>query len=281
MFERVESHNDRTASIPDELQETDEEGISTEKDGESWLLEEKRRREQEGRDLKLIIVARDGNTGVGKTTLAVRLAKLWDDEWSADKVSVGDAERFAELYDEVDRGSTIILDEAEEAANARRAMTAENISVVNQWAQRRQWGIASVMTLPSSSQIDNQLRELADVKIICHARPRGKAVVYKYKVGDHSGNIWAERRETIYFDEMDDDEDYQRLAEMKEEMLSVKNDDEDGPAVDPQAMACSLRRNNDDMSPADIAETIPNNPDTSEQYSRRTVRRWLERKDLI
>jgi len=251
---------------------------------DSWLLKEHRNRLQNNRDLKVVIVARDADRGVGKTTLAVHLCRIFDlseEGWNVEKAVVGDVDEYTDLYEEHERKSCLLLDEAEEAAYARRAMAEENRKANMTWAKKRQWQMSSIFTLPSSSQLDKGLREMADVVIICYSNPVGRARVYKVKVDDISGKIWLNPKEEIEFDDLDGDDDYMEMSRMKEEEASDKEEDEDEQTVDAQEMAASLKRNKGDLSPAQIAEMIPPNDNTGEQYSRQTVRRWLDDADLL
>jgi len=110
-----------------------------------------------GRDANIVITA-SSETGVGKSTLAVTLALLIDQHgWSSEKAAIGSAEEYDRLYDEVDPGSVVILDEAEEAVDSRRGMTSESVSLAQSFAAKRYKQVFSILTAPTKSWSDKRL----------------------------------------------------------------------------------------------------------------------------
>jgi len=110
-----------------------------------------------GRDANIVITA-SSETGVGKSTLAVTLALLIDQHgWTSEKAAIGSAEEYDRLYDEVDPGSVVILDEAEEAVDSRRGMTSESVSLAQSFAAKRYKQVFSILTAPTKSWIDKRL----------------------------------------------------------------------------------------------------------------------------
>jgi len=87
---------------------------------ESHFFAEYLNRLVSGRDMHIIVTA-GSETGVGKTTLAVSLALLMDQRgWNAEKAAVALPDKYSALYDQVEPGSVLLLDEVEKAADARR-----------------------------------------------------------------------------------------------------------------------------------------------------------------
>ncbi len=177
-----------------------------------------------GRDMNIIVTA-SSETGVGKTTLAVALAKMIDQHgWTAEKAAVADAAAYDRLYDTVPPGSCLILDEAEKAADARRGMTKESVTLTQSFATKRYRQVFSILTAPSKSWIDQRLgSDAADYWIQAQetdmGRIKGEAAVYRLKTNEHYGNDYAQRTEFIHWPALDDDPEFQRLDKRKRELL--------------------------------------------------------------
>jgi len=178
-----------------------------------------------GRDMHAIVTA-SSETGVGKTTLAVSLALLWDQHgWTAEKAAVADAKRYSYLYDDVPPGSVLILDEAEKAANSRRSMSHANVDVADAFAAKRYLQVFGLLTAPSKSWVDKRLGEsAADYWIQALEADgggiKGEAKVYRLKEQEHYETFYTERTETISWPILDDNEAFQNLDERKDAKLS-------------------------------------------------------------
>ena len=147
------------------------------------LAEMRAKRHRNGRDLKIVITQRNSETGGGKSVLAAYLAMGWAPDWDGEKHATVSAEEFLATYPNLPEHSVLILDEAE-ALDARRSMSQENVEFSKDWMMMRTRQIDSILTLPTTSALDNRLLELADVRInVVH---RGKAKVYRIKVDDHN-----------------------------------------------------------------------------------------------
>jgi len=182
-----------------------------------------------GRDMNIIITAAS-ETGVGKTTLAVAIATLIDQHgWTADKAAVASPVIYDRLYDESPPGSCLILDEAEKAADARRGMTTESVTLSQSFAAKRYQQIFSILTAPSKSWVDNRLGgDAADYWIQAQqtdmGRVLGQATVYRLKNNEHQGVEYVERVESIHWPNMDDDAEMQALDERKQEILETETE---------------------------------------------------------
>lgn len=224
------------------------------------------KRKHQNRDLKVLVVGRDGATGVGKTQLCVTLAKHVDRDWDAEEKATLDAAEYLKMYDEVEEGSALILDEAEIAAPARRSGSNENLDLAHVWAGKRYRGLQSFCSLPTPDMVDKHVRRLADLQIT--VVDRGLAIVRKLKIKDnpphehYTQNVCRLRWEAI-----DDDKDYQHLHELKESTMSgysVGDDSEDNDSPTQQDIDAAKRKKRDEliqqmsdsMSQSEIADML-------------------------
>lgn len=192
---------------------------------DSKLFSEYIHRLTAGRDMHVIVTAAS-ETGVGKTTLAVVLALLWDQHgWHAEKASVADARKYDALYDEVPPGSVLILDEAEKAADARRGTTKESVTLTQAFAAKRFKQVFGIMTAPSKSWVDKRLgSDAADYWIQAletdTGRPKGEARVYRLRENEHYGSEYTPLTETISWPRLDTNQAFRELDKIKREKLS-------------------------------------------------------------
>jgi predicted XRE-type DNA-binding protein len=177
-----------------------------------------------GRDMNIIVTAAS-ETGVGKTTLAAAIAMMIDQHgWTADKAAVADAAEYDRLYDSVPPGTCLILDEAEKAADARRGMTKESVTLTQSFATKRYRQVFSILTAPSKSWVDNRLgSDAADYWIQAletnMGRIKGEAKVYRLRTNEHYETDYAERTEYLHWPNLDDNPEFQRLDKRKRELL--------------------------------------------------------------
>lgn len=177
-----------------------------------------------GRDMNIIVTAAS-ETGVGKTTLAAAIAMMVDQHgWTAEKAAVADAAAYDHLYDSVPPGSCLILDEAEKAADARRGMTKESVTLTQSFATKRYRQVFSVLTAPSKSWVDNRLGgDAADYWIQAletdMGRIKGEAKVYRLKTNEHYETDYASRTEYLHWPNLDGNAEFQKLDERKRELL--------------------------------------------------------------
>jgi hypothetical protein len=227
-------------------------------------------RKRDNRTLLGSIVARDAQTGTGKTTLAVQLAKTIDENgWTADMATL-DPDEYADKYtdEETPKRSCIILDEAEQAADNRRSSSHGNVKLSHLWATMRYREIYSLTTLPSASMLDKRLKELADLYIV--VVERGVAVVYQTKVDDTEGENYLRRLHRVRWQPLDDDPEYQKLTEKKAERMEnysenyAYGDDEDEVDPDQVRHEAEMEKRNEliermadlDFTQKEIAEVV-------------------------
>jgi hypothetical protein len=191
------------------------------------FFQEIAKRKEQGKDAKIIISAVDAQTGVGKSALAVALAIALDTSsnggFDAERKATLDVERFLGLYDELEPGSAMILDEAEQI-DSRRSMSNKNIDAAFRWQTRRVNEIIAILTLPSIDMIDCRMERLMDYRIDVTAR--GSAKVYKKKIHPMQKNIYYRKLQIIRWPNMDGHPDYTTLATMKDEMISKPDSDD-------------------------------------------------------
>jgi len=177
-----------------------------------------------GRDANIIITAAS-ETGVGKTTLAVTLAMMLDQHgWTADKAAVADAAEYDRLYDTVEPGSALILDEAEKAMDSRRGMTSESVELSQTFATKRYRQVFSILTAPSKSWIDKRLgSDAADFWIEAlqtdSGRIKGEAKVYNLVSNEHYEVDYTKRIEFFAWPNLDGHEEFEKLDERKRALL--------------------------------------------------------------
>jgi hypothetical protein len=174
-------------------------------------------RKMKGMDVKITISARDGETGVGKTSLAVFLGKYLNTSqkpYRAEENATYDVGEFNALYDQLPRGSTANLEEAEQL-DARRSNSSQNVETARTWETRRVDEITSIMTLPSVAELDRRMERLHNFWI--NVTARGQCKIYAAHINDWTHDVYYEGLQQFRWPNMDHDEDYRTLVKMKEE----------------------------------------------------------------
>lgn len=240
-----ELQNHERSELPRNIQAIVEYGLD-----ESEFFTEYLNRLAAGRDMHTAITAAS-ETGVGKTTLAYAICKLGDvNGWHVGKATLDPAE-YAHLYDKkqycemhaehddvpletfescsecqyaLGSGSWLLGDEWEQAVDARRSQTKENVEASHQVATKRYRQIFAVYTLPSKSWMDNRFsNDAIDYWIQAHedahGRPKGEATVYRVKINEHANTSYTEKIETISWPILDDHQQFQKLEQMKKQRM--------------------------------------------------------------
>lgn len=237
--------------IPDELWQLwrDIPGLTESRYWKTYIT-----RLQAGRDMHTAITAAS-ETGVGKTLLGFVLAMLGDvNGWTVDKATLDPAE-YAYLYDERDPcathanrderlplaqfeqcrrnggcqyaqkpGSWLIGDEWEQAVDARRSTSKENVEASHQVATKRYRQIMAVYTLPSKDWMDSRFGEDAidfwiQVEETEHGEAKGEAKVYRVKKNEHKGGSYTEFWETITWPNWSDHPEFRKLNQLKKKRM--------------------------------------------------------------
>jgi len=240
-------------------------------DGPLWHLAAERK--GANRDLKIVICA-NAETGVGKTSLAVYLAYALDTTpggFSVAEQATLDTAEYRNAYDELAKGSALILDEAEQL-DARRAMSDENVDTAFAWQTQRIREITTILTLPTWGDLEKRMREMTDIRI--EILRRGMALVHirdrdRYEQAD----VFWRPVQVLEWPNMDGVRAYERLAEMKEEFLEgvdgrelldaeeaqerIKDETEDLRQENKKMKAKALYFDPEkDMTQADVAEEL-------------------------
>jgi hypothetical protein len=184
------------------------------------------KRKAQGRDAKILVTADHGATGVGKSSLAIYLAKMLDtsaDGFNAKEKATLDVPEFLELYDSVEKGSALILDEAEQI-DSRRSMSNENVDASFKWQTRRVNEIIGILTLPDPSVIDKRMEKLADYWINVEAR--GACRIYEKRIHRTKQSVYYKTLQTLKWPNMDKDPDYRAMARMKDTLISGEDEDD-------------------------------------------------------
>lgn len=178
-------------------------------------------RMENGRDLKVIITAKDAETGVGKSTAGFALAASWhpiyaEEPWSADTYGSYDIGPYLEQYLSSPAGSVLQMEEAEQL-DSRRAMSGNNVDFSHYWMAMRVRQIVSILTLPSTSALDKRLWQLADVWI--NVEHRGRAQVYRIGVNSFNGEMYTEFMHQFSWPDVADHPEMKKLDREKDEKI--------------------------------------------------------------
>lgn len=189
---------------------------------------------------RIIVDAEGASTGVGKTGLAVALAKIcakavdYDLE-EADITLSG--EEYLERWREHPgpaQPSVIILDElaGAGAGDARRAMSNKNVNLGRSWQLMRKKRIITLTTLPHWSDADKRMRRFCDYRAYCLRQPIGYFRPYRVTAAFDDGSVRTESYDDISrirFPNMDahDDALYQYAAKLKDQLLASEVFDAD------------------------------------------------------
>jgi len=154
--------------------------------------EVKRDVHQRDLDAKIIITSHNSRPGLGKTTLAIKMARDFDKNgWNADEKAFMSAHEYHNAYEDLPSGSALVFDEIEGEADSRRAMSEKNVELSQAWAQNRYRNMITICTLPSVSMLDNRMLEMSDYWI--NVMGRGTAHPYRVLVNDFSGKVIRKR----------------------------------------------------------------------------------------
>ena len=201
---------------------------------------------------RIIVDAEGAATGVGKTGLAISIAKLcakaFDYEISHDDITLSGKEylnRWRE-HPDAEQPSVLILDELSGAGagDSRRAMSTENVNLGRSWQLMRKKRIVTITTLPHWSDADSRMRRFADYRLHCLEQPIGFFRPYQITASFDQGDTRTKSYDDVQriaFPNLDanTDELYQYATDLKDELLASEvfnadelGDDEDEP-IDP------------------------------------------------
>jgi hypothetical protein len=181
---------------------------------------------------RIIVDAEGASTGVGKTGLAVYVARLlarvFDYELRPEDMTLSGQHYLNRWRDHPGKGqpSVLILDElgGAGAGHARRAMSQQNVDLGNAWQLMRKKRIVSLVTLPHWSKVDKDMRQQADFRLWCRKKPIGYFEPYQIGAGFDRGNVKThgyDGVDRVRFPDLtaQDDPLYEYLASQKDDLL--------------------------------------------------------------
>lgn len=183
------------------------------------------KRKEQGRDVKIILTAKDAQTGVGKSNLSDFLAHVLDtseDGFNEDKATI-EPGKFMDLYNTLPPGSAMVMEEGGQF-DSRRSNTHENVDATHKWQMARVREICAIINLPSPQDIDSRLERLADYWI--NVERRGFARIYKKKIHPIKRQTYYETCQTLEWPNMDKSKTFQWMGKMKDEYLDRDDSDD-------------------------------------------------------
>jgi hypothetical protein len=229
---------------------------------------------------RIIVDAEDASTGVGKTGLAVFLARLlskaFDYDLQKDDLTLSGSHYLSRWREHPgsQQPSVIILDElgGAGAGHARRSMSSQNVELGNAWQLMRKKRIISIVTLPHWSKADKDMRQQADYRLWCRKNPIGYFQPYQVGADFDDGEVNTEGYddiERINFPNMDkhDDPYYVYLSQRKDELLDSQYFDADklGDDDDVEELVSPDEARREER--IDIAQRKRNNGDTAREIA--------------
>lgn len=223
-------------------------------------------------DLILCIAAasRSAGSGVGKSTLALQLAREFDASetpYSAEEKATLDANEFSQglLNDReaVPDKSAIIYDEAtgtlsSQGADKRRAMADSVMKISKALATLRYRQCTAIIVAQSTNWMDSRMRDVIDALILIQ-KP-GRAVVYQPFRNDlKPSNEYNDRKGIIRWQPVpEDDRDYQTLEQMKRESTrkQVEEQEENYELSDEQKRELAKKMKKNGFGPTEIGEAL-------------------------
>jgi len=181
------------------------------------------KRRLQGRDAKILVTAKDGQTGVGKSNLCDFLGHVVDttaDGFTPEKITI-ETERFLELYGELPPGSALVMEEAEQF-DSRRSQRTENVEGSQKWQQARVREIVALLNLPDPSMIDRRFEQLADFWI--NVQRRGKARVYEKKIHSTKQKVYYRLIQVLEWPNMDGSASFEHMDALKNDRLDGQQD---------------------------------------------------------
>lgn len=225
---------------------------------------------------QIIVDAQDSEKGVGKTGLAVYLARLLSKAFgytlTTDDFTLSGQkylERWREHPDK-EQPSVIILDElaGAGAGNARRAMSQQNVDLGSVWQMMRKKRIVTIVTLPHWTKVDKNMRREANYRLHCLREPIGYFRPYQVGADFQDGNVLTrgyDDVQRIKFPNMDANNDpvKRALDQKKDDLLDssyldadkVEGDAEEAEDVDPEQLRKTTRRE----TQAEVAQSLREN----------------------
>ena len=183
------------------------------------------KRKRQGRDAKILVTAKDGQTGIGKSNLCDFLGYVCDTShggFHSGKTTI-DPQRFLALYGELPPGSSSIMEEGEQF-DARRSNSNKNVDAAEKWQMARVREIVSFINLPSPAEIDSRFERLADFWI--NVERRGFARIYEKHIHPIKRKRYYSTCQTLEWPDRDGWETSRAMDRMEKSLLDDDSRDE-------------------------------------------------------
>lgn len=176
------------------------------------------KRKQQDRDAKILVTAKDAQTGVGKSNLCDFLAYVLDttDEGFVPHKITIEPEEFFSAYGRLEPGSALVMEEGEQL-DPRRSMSKKNVEASHSWQMERVREVVALINLPSPKFIDKRMEELADFWV--NVLRRGRARIYEKKIHDTEGRVYYQTLQDIEWPNMDGSATFREMDDLKKQMI--------------------------------------------------------------
>ena len=163
-----------------------------------------RKRIANNQDCVLLVSDHQNRRGTGKTVLSLKLAAMLDrtDEGlTTEKVAI-DPSQLTDAYIELPKGSALFLDEAEAGLSKYEAASAVNKAMRELISMGRVREKIVVLNLPSSSELDRDLKALCDYWVL--VQNKGLAQGHHLNWNPYSEEPRTPKAGTIEWSDIDD-----------------------------------------------------------------------------
>lgn len=189
-----------------------------------------KKRVRNNADLSVIISDRSNRRGTGKTVLSLILAHMMDrteEGITEEKVAIS-VDELLDAYTEQPKGSALVLDEAEAGLSKYRAGSSMNMAMRELVSMGRIEEKYLVLNLPSSGELDRDLKALCSWWFLVHER--GKAYSHPLNWNPYSEEPRTPRMDDPFvWDDIPEDHDlreiYNYLKAEKESHLQGEADE--------------------------------------------------------
>lgn len=174
-----------------------------------------------------LVVPVTGPERMGKSTIAYRMARLLDSNFDVRKQIVFHAKQFKRRSVELPRHSSLILDEAIFGGFSRRAMSGDNVGLVQHLTVSGDRYNFNFICWPAKQWLDPIIRDWRSTFNV-HVIRRGVAQIRLFHEGE---TVYDPPRVLFTFTfPVADDEDWKIYEQMKEEFVQANGRNEDNSA---------------------------------------------------
>lgn len=189
---------------------------------------------KENRDIIIVVTDHRGRRGTGKTVSSLSLASALDqtDEgMTYSKCSLG-VEQIRNAYTEQPNGSALVLDEIEQAAGNREAMSKTNRALREIMSMGRVEEKYVVVNLPIKGFVDKDILKLCDVWISMARRGRG--LVHHLLWNPYVEKLFPEQKQWLEFQDIPEGTDLREVYNKLDREKRGRISGEDGQKFIPE-----------------------------------------------